>query len=352
MRVETIVLNEERHVTITAYIQEVGGEFSYISKRPAILVLPGGGYQMCSDREADPVALAYAKAGFQAFILRYSVKENAAWPQPLKDYERAMELIRARDEEWMLDANRVAVIGFSAGGHLAGCAATMAENKPNAVILGYAVLIGEDVKKCNPTAPDVICAVDRDTAPSFVFASRRDNVVPIENSTGYLQALAEHDVAFESHIYAYGPHGFSVADTAVQSRDTVICPRIPAWVEDSIAWLKETMGDFGPEGITEPAYRRHMTDDEEAYYSIDCSLLYLMKGNKTKAVVNPAVQKLCPYIGVEEITVEGMENTLGMMTLRELLVLMHTSEEEMNAMDGKLHAIGKEEQEEVGNAAV
>jgi len=82
---------------------------------------------MCSDREADPVALEYAKAGFQTFVLRYSVGANAAWPQPLEDYEQAMKLIRDNSEKWFLDPNRVAVIGFSAGGHLAGCAATMAK---------------------------------------------------------------------------------------------------------------------------------------------------------------------------------------------------------------------------------
>ena len=69
MKTETIVLNEERNVTLTAYIQETEGEFGF-SKRPAIMVLPGGGYAMCSDREADAVAVAYLKAGYQAFILK------------------------------------------------------------------------------------------------------------------------------------------------------------------------------------------------------------------------------------------------------------------------------------------
>ena len=71
MRVEQIVLNKERNVTLTAYLQEVGGEFRNVTKRPAMLVLPGGGYQFCSDREADPVAMPYLKAGYQVFILRF-----------------------------------------------------------------------------------------------------------------------------------------------------------------------------------------------------------------------------------------------------------------------------------------
>ena len=68
MKTEVITLNAERNVTLTAYVQESGGEF-FFEKRPAMLVLPGGGYLYCSDREADPVAMAYLQAGYQVFIL-------------------------------------------------------------------------------------------------------------------------------------------------------------------------------------------------------------------------------------------------------------------------------------------
>lgn len=71
---------------------------------------------MCSEREADPVALAYLEAGFQAFVLRYSVGEGVVWPMPLEDYEQAMELLRAKAEEWSLYPDKIAVAGFSAGG--------------------------------------------------------------------------------------------------------------------------------------------------------------------------------------------------------------------------------------------
>ena len=245
MKTEFITLNEERKVTLTAYLQEVGGAFGYISKRPAILILPGGGYQYCSDREADPVAMPYLKAGYQVFILRYSVKEHSQWPKPLEDYEQAMELIRKNAENWKLYPDKVAVLGFSAGGHLAGCAATMAKEKPNAALLGYAVTKAEDVQMCEPQAPDVNKAVDASTCPCFVFATCNDQLVPIENSLKFLQALAEHSVTFESHIYAYGPHGFSTGDSSVQFRESEMCSRVPQWVEDSIGWLRDMFGDFG-----------------------------------------------------------------------------------------------------------
>ena len=100
MNKQVLVLNEERNVTLTAYLLEVGGEFRTIEKRPLVLVLPGGGYQFCSDREADPVAFPYLKAGYHAAVLRYSVQSHCTWPNPLEDYEQAMELIKEKAEEW------------------------------------------------------------------------------------------------------------------------------------------------------------------------------------------------------------------------------------------------------------
>jgi acetyl esterase/lipase len=250
MKTEIIVLNTERNVTLTAYIQNTGGEFGNIVKRPVMLVLPGGGYSICSDREADPVALPYLKAGYQVFILRYSLKKDAAWPQPLNDYEQAVELIRSKTDEWHLYADRVAVVGFSAGGHLAGAAATMARNKPDAAILGYAVL-SDDVKGCNRSAPDTISAVSEETCPCFIFATRNDSAVPVRNSIRFMDALAAKGIAFESHIYAYGPHGFSTADSSVQSAEG-LCDRVQSWVSDSIGWLKDMFGDFGNGCMTKP----------------------------------------------------------------------------------------------------
>lgn len=116
MRIETIVIDKERNVTLTAMIQDVEGEFRGIKARPAVLIIPGGGYMFCSDREADPVAFPYLKAGFDAFILRYSVGEHSTWPNPLNDYDETMELIRKRAEEWNIITDKTAVIGFSAGG--------------------------------------------------------------------------------------------------------------------------------------------------------------------------------------------------------------------------------------------
>lgn len=330
MQVEKIILNEQRDVTLTAYLQDVGGEFQYVMKRPAILVMPGGAYRFCSDREADPVALAYLKAGYQAFILRYSVEENAVWPNPLDDYEHAMELIRSKADEWNLYADKVAVIGFSAGGHLAAAAATMSKNRPNAAILGYAVA-GKDVKGCNKSAPDTVEYVDKNTCPCFLFATRTDNVVPIMNSIQFMEALAKNDIAFESHIYAYGPHGFSTCDTSVQSKDTQICERVPNWVADSIGWLRDVMGEFGEGCMTEQVCSSHVTDDYKEYLSVDCTLGCILQQKEAAKLIEDMIRQAEDKTGVD---VHGeMDGFVHKMKLRDVLAYGGASSEDVDKIN-------------------
>lgn len=239
MKTEIITINKERNAQLTAYIQKTEGRYINTEKRPAIIILPGGAYEFCSDNESDPIAMVYLRAGFHAFILDYSVAEHKAWCNPLDDYEKAYRLICERGEEWKIDTSRIAVIGFSAGGHLAGCAATISDCKPRAAILGYPVLNRATTNFYSTTAPDVVSSVDESTCPCFIFASRNDNTVPIENAVELLAALNEHGVGYECHIYSKAPHGFSVADGSVNINEADICSRTPHWTADSIAWLKE-----------------------------------------------------------------------------------------------------------------
>lgn len=243
MKSLTLTLNEERRVTLTVYRQAVGGEFAPLEQRPAVLILPGGAYRFCSDREADPVAFAFLRAGFQALILRYSVGEHKTWQHPLEDYEQAMATIAENAAEWGIDTKRIAVVGFSAGGHLAGCAATLAQHKPAAAILGYPVLNRRTAEAYLPDAPDVIEAVDENTCPCFLFSARTDTTVPVTNTLEMLQALERHGVPYEAHIYGFGPHGFSVADSTVNNRQLPMSAATPHWVADSLQWLRE-QADF------------------------------------------------------------------------------------------------------------
>lgn len=331
MKQEIIVLNQERNVMLTAYTQSVGGKFEYITKRPAVLILPGGGYQYCSAREADPVAFAYLKAGYQAFILNYSVGEYALWPNPLEDVEQAMELIRGR-EDWNVYPDKLAVIGFSAGGHLAAAAATMAVQRPNAAILGYAVA-GEDVRGCSPTAPDTTKFVDKNTCPCFLFATCSDDVVPVQNSVDFMSALSKARITFESHIYAFGPHGFSTCDSSVHDMRTPICGRVPNWVGDSIGWLKDVLGDFGDGTMTVPACGRYTSADYEPYLSAGCTVGRLLDNPAAAQVLSGLVSQLP----------EGSDRSLiNKMTLWGILGFIRCPEEIMKELDAKLRKIPNE----------
>ena len=284
MEKEYLVLNKERNVSLTAYIQAAGGEFGRIDRRPAVLILPGGGYHFCSDREADPVAFPYLKAGYQAFILRYSLNEQAKWPHPLEDYEMAMGLIRGRAAEWHVAPDRVAVIGFSAGGHLAACAAAMSRNRPSAAILGYPVIDGDCAHDYLPSAPDVPSAVDERTCPCFVFATRTDNLVPVQNALHMVNALCEKDIAFESHIYANGPHGLSTGDASINGQS--FSDRYPDWVEDSLSWLSDVMGGISDQGLTAPRFGAMVNGNREETLNLDCTMKYLMEHPLGKAFLD------------------------------------------------------------------
>ena len=331
MKTEYIVLNEERNVNLTAYLQPVGGEFAALTHRPAVLVIPGGGYHFCSDREADPVAFPYLKAGYQAFILRYSLNEQALWPQPLEDYEQAIALIDEKAEEWHVQKDRVAVIGFSAGGHLAACAATMSRRRPAAAILGYPVIDGDCAKDWLPSAPDVPSAVDADTCPCFVFATRTDNLVPVRNTLHMVSALCAGDIAFESHIYGNGPHGLSTGDPSLSQTNR--SSRYPAWVEDSIAWLSDVMGGMDAQGLTAPRFGSKINGNREETLNLDCTLSYLLTHPEGRALLS----ELLP--GTDQT---GPSAALDVITLRDSLAYAHLDQAAVQHIEARLRAVSNQ----------
>lgn len=118
------------------------------------------------------MALAYAKAGYQTFVLRYTLKDKGGWPMPLEDYEQAMALMEKNAEVWHIATDRIAVVGFSAGGHLAACSATMAKRKPAAAVLVYAGILRDVADMCQPNMPCPNEFVDGNTSPCFLAAAR------------------------------------------------------------------------------------------------------------------------------------------------------------------------------------
>ena len=334
MHVDTITLNAARNVTLTVMTQEVGGEYRGVTARPAVLVIPGGGYMFCSDREAEPVALPYLAAGFQAFVLRYSTGAHSRWPNPLEDYEQAMSLIRENAGKWHVIPDQIAVIGFSAGGHLAGAAAVMSENRPNAAILGYPDISGAFAWDLLRDPPDILAAVDGKTCPCFVFASRTDNLVPIKNSVGMIEALTKNDVAFEAHIYSSAPHGLSTGDASVGVRE--MCCRYPDWVSDSLTWLEDVLGGFGPEGLTEPNFGFKVNGNRDEVLNLDCTMEYLE--------TFPAVRALLPDCFEGPYRYPAAAGSV--ITLGSFLRFAKLSEEAVRRIEEKLRAIPKNSKED------
>lgn len=240
MKIETITLNAERNVTLTSYIQDLSPEMKHLDKRPAMLVLPGGGYYMCSDREAEPIALAYLSEGYNAFVLRYSLNEDSVFPNPLDDACKAMAHIRENAEKYHIYPDKIAAIGFSAGGHLAAYLANTEGYRPNASILCYPSILDSmaDVL-CNHDKTNLNELVTKDTPPTFLFSTSEDNVVPIINTVKYAEALANNGVPFELHIFRKGQHGLSLAKTATGMIDDDAAQ----WVKLSTKWLNDTF-DF------------------------------------------------------------------------------------------------------------
>ena len=337
MKQEIINLNPGRNVTLTAYIQEVGGEYQF-AKRPAILVLPGGGYAMCSDREADPVALAYMKAGYQAFILRYSTGKNKTWPNPLEDYEQAMALIQERAEEWLLDSSRVAAVGFSAGGHLCACAATIARHKPAAAILVYPSILKDICDMCQPGMPQPNEHVTGETSPCFLVAARDDRTVDVKNSLMMQLALAENGIPFESRIYSYGGHGFSTADDWIINNS--LSPRIPHWVDDSIGWLKETLGTLTMKGFSEPNIAVSKNGDTAPVLSVMCTLNHIRRqSGEAISVLKPLFDGMQAVANARGFSMEGLMAAVGNNTVRELMEMVQVDGETIQKIDKALHSM-------------
>ena len=234
--------------------------------RGAVLICPGGGYDYCSDREAETVAFRFAGAGYAAFVLRYSVV-NKRFPTALLECAAAVRHIRENAAGYDISPDRVFVLGFSAGGHLAasmanlysdslltdvlGCGAD--ELKVNGSILCYPVILSDPElthegsianlieHKDDPELREYISMEKRVTSatpPTFLWHCADDGCVPVENSLLYAGALSASKVPFELHIYPWGGHGLSLCDRSTATGEWHIQPKAAKWVEDCLSWME------------------------------------------------------------------------------------------------------------------
>lgn len=242
---------------LDCYVPEISKEVAP-RLRPAMLVVAGGGYSLVSDRERECIVFSYLAQSFVAFALRYSVAP-IRFPAQLIEADMAMIYIRENAEKFAVNKERVAAIGFSAGGHLAGMLGIIPEEKeakdvlgekvklarPDAVVLSYPVVTGGE--KAHFGSFKNLCAddgklierlsletrVNGSSAPAFIWATANDNCVPSENSLLLAAAYKRAGVPFELHIFEDGQHGLSLSTEETQYPNEAVA----AWVKLCNKWL-------------------------------------------------------------------------------------------------------------------
>lgn len=225
----------------------------------AIVVCPGGGYQNLARHEGHNVALWLNSLGITAVVLKYRLAPKYHHPSMMQDVLRAIRFTRSKAEEWKIDINRVGVMGFSAGGHLASTAAThwdegqsdtgdgidRLSSRPNLAILCYPVitmgppsahtgsrrnLIGENPSQELLDLMSNEKQVNSKTPPTFLFHTEDDKAVPVENSLLFAAALRKAGVPYELHIYEKGRHGVGLAQDN---------PALKSWPGLLADWLRK-----------------------------------------------------------------------------------------------------------------
>lgn len=243
-------------VALYTYVTELDPMFpAPEQKLPALVVCPGGAYVYYSQKnEGDAVAMNFAAAGYQVFILKYTTgmdckDHSCKYPAQLLDFGKALLTINEHADEWFVDVNRIGIIGFSAGAHLCATLATrwhepLLKNyfevdsrvfKPAAVVLGYPLTdyqFQEDYNATQPVNPMLVMSnklffgtehptkeqleevspylhVSDKTPPVFMMHAQNDTMVPVTHSYHMAQALHEHKIPYELHIFQDGEHGFS-----------------------------------------------------------------------------------------------------------------------------------------------
>lgn len=281
MLTQTLPIRDDNPaVVLEAYVLKNSREFQADVRRPAVIICPGGGYLFTSDREAEPVALRFLAAGDHTFVLRYSV--GTRFPQPMHDLARAMTLLREHADEWFLDPERIALCGFSAGGHLAAALGVMWQEpwlssplgvdaqalRPSALILGYPAIdldLIDNAPRPNAFDPaaeamrvrDLVLAtvlggadqaeqdryrldrqVSTSTPPTFLWHTADDDLAFVQNSLRFALSLAEKGVPHELHVFESGVHGLSLADATTDDGGRMLNPDVQVWVDLALKWLQ------------------------------------------------------------------------------------------------------------------
>ena len=247
------------------YVLDNTPEIDPERRRPAVVLCPGGGYVMTSDREAEPVAIRLNALGYQVFVLRYSVAP-AVFPRALAELAAAVAMVRSRADEWHVDPQRITVGGFSAGGHLACSLGVFWQEgflkkifrseetpwRPDRLMLCYPVITsgpfahrgsfenllgGMDSRLMGRVSLET--QVSGQTPPTFLWHTYEDETVPVENALLLAWALKRHQVPLEMHLYTHGRHGISLANEETRHIEGHgVQPECQNWVDLFDVWQR------------------------------------------------------------------------------------------------------------------
>ncbi len=231
-----LIISKISRPTLTAYLppkEKANGA--------AVVICPGGGYAVeAAGHEGADVAKELSNAGIAAFVLKYRLPSDETMKNkeigPLQDAQQAIKMVRERAKEWNINPDRIGIMGFSAGGHLASTAGThytkaLIENsnntslRPDFMLLIYPVisfqdslghigsrdnLLGKNPSQEKKDYYSNELQVTDNTPPTFLVHASDDNAVKVENSIAFYEALIKHHVPAEMHIYQNGGHGFGM----------------------------------------------------------------------------------------------------------------------------------------------
>jgi acetyl esterase/lipase len=255
------IISKISRPTLTIFLPD-----KQIANGTAVVICPGGGYWVtASSHEGTDVAKEFAKMGVAAFVLKYRIPNDATMINreigPLQDAQQAIKLVRDNAKEWNVNPGRIGIMGFSAGGHLASTAGTHYNDivipnaektslRPDFMILIYPVISFDDsighigsrdqlIGK-TPTAEKIKqysneLQVTSQTPPTFLVHASDDDAVNPQNSIRFYEALVQHKVPAELHIYQSGGHGFGMKQ---KSKNELWMERCKNWMEVN-GWLQK-----------------------------------------------------------------------------------------------------------------
>lgn len=271
---------ETNGAVLTGYIQSPSLEMLHLNSCPAVFILPGGLFQYCSEKEMEPIAMFYVQQGFNAFTLAYTtaetVGEDQVFEAAYKDAQEGLAYLRRNAAKLHINPKNIAAVGFSNGAGLAAALGTKAEDKPDALVLGYPILHSEKREAMELIMPDFSQHISQATPPAFLFAPQDDAVVSPAGILKFALALEEKKVTYENHIFSKGAHGLQ--ETA-------------DWLTRSAEFLKHV-------------WTKAPENEKRVEYKIEMSIRQLMSNTESAALLSKHLPMLRNMIGAEPIAAE------------------------------------------------